>query len=86
MGSQEKRIPDLPVEIKSLKVSAQKYAVFRHHDHIAGIRATYTVIWSKWFRESGYQAAAAPNFERYGPEFNPITGTGGLEIWIPIES
>jgi predicted transcriptional regulator YdeE len=23
--------------------------------------------------------------ERYGPEFNPVNGTGGFEIWIPIE-
>jgi AraC family transcriptional regulator len=77
---------DLPKELTTLPVAAQKYVVFRHDEHIASIRATLTAIWSQWFPTSGYQAAAAPTFERYGPEFNATTGTGGLEIWIPIEA
>jgi len=28
--------------------------------------------------------AEVPEFERYGEEFDSRTGTGGLEIWIPI--
>jgi predicted transcriptional regulator YdeE len=28
--------------------------------------------------------AEAPCFERVGEEFNPETGTGGIEIWIPV--
>jgi len=84
-GVEVKDASDLSGELKNLKVPAQKYAVFTHKEHIASIRATYTAIWSNWFPESGHKAATAPNFERYGPEFNPTTGTGGLEIWIPIE-
>jgi len=39
--------------------------------------------------ESGYQppraAAGAPDFfERYGEGFNPLTGMGDIEVWIPI--
>ena len=26
----------------------------------------------------------APWFEYYGESFDPQTGTGGLEIWIPV--
>jgi AraC family transcriptional regulator len=77
---------DLPKRITSLPVPAQKYAVFSHRGHIAGIRATCTAIWSKWFPESGHQSANAPSFERYGPEFNPQTGLGGLEIWVPVQA
>ncbi len=50
------------------------------------IRRTWFTIWNKWLPESGHQVAEAPEFERYGEEFDPRTGTGGLEIWIPIQS
>jgi AraC family transcriptional regulator len=30
------------------------------------------------------QAADAPNYERYDENFDPLTGDGGLEIWIPV--
>jgi len=76
----------LPREFKSLQIPAHKYVVFTHSDHVAGIRSTLAAIWTEWFPESGHQAANAPTFERYGPEFNPLTGTGGFEIWIPVES
>jgi len=45
---------DLPKGITTLSVPAQKYAVFTHRGHIAGIRATIAAIWSKWFPESGH--------------------------------
>jgi AraC family transcriptional regulator len=28
--------------------------------------------------------ADAPNFERYEETFDPATGNGGLEIWVPV--
>jgi AraC family transcriptional regulator len=30
------------------------------------------------------QASGGPEFERYGAEFDPATGSGGFEIWIPV--
>jgi AraC family transcriptional regulator len=44
-----------------------------------------TTIWTRWFPESGHTPLDAPMLERYGPEFDPATGTGGFEIWIAIE-
>ncbi len=84
-GAEINTAAELPKEFQSLTIPAHKYVVFHHPDHVASIRATFTAIWSHWFPASGYQAANAPTLERYGPEFNPLTGTGGLEIWIPIE-
>jgi AraC family transcriptional regulator len=75
----------LPERLGTVQVPRQKYAVFTHKGHVAGIRATISAIWSKWLPGSGCQAAEAPTLERYGPEFNPKTGMGGFEIWIPIE-
>jgi AraC family transcriptional regulator len=30
--------------------------------------------------------ADAPDFERYGEDFDPKSGTGNVEIWIPLEA
>lgn len=77
---------ELPQGMVTMTIPAHKYAVFTHRGHIAGIRGTYTTIWNKWFPASGHKAANAPTLERYGPEFNPMTGMGSVEIWIPLES
>ncbi|HEV3343605.1 MAG TPA: AraC family transcriptional regulator [Pirellulales bacterium] len=77
--------PVLPKGMTTLSLAAQRYAVFTHHEHIAGIRSTIAAIWSNWLPESGHQAVEAPTLERYGPEFDPKTGLGGVEIWIPIQ-
>jgi len=78
--------PDLPDGLASLRVPAQKYAVFTHRGHVAGIRSTCAAIWNQWFPQSGCESVDAPTLERYGPEFNPQTGMGGFEIWVPIRS
>lgn len=75
---------DLPSDFKTVKLRAGKYAVFRHEGHISGIRATCYTIWNKWLPESGHSVAPAPDFERYSPDFNPETGSGFVEIWIPL--
>jgi len=30
--------------------------------------------------------ADAPTFERYDETFDPLTGNGGFEIWVPIKA
>jgi AraC family transcriptional regulator len=77
--------PELPRKMTALPVPAQRYAVFLHRGHIAGIRSTIAAIWTRWLPESGHKAADAPSLERYGPEFNPATGMGGVEIWVPVQ-
>ncbi|WP_192244249.1 AraC family transcriptional regulator [Mesorhizobium silamurunense] len=77
---------ELPKEFFRVRVPAQKYAVFAHRDHISTIRRTVNTIWNKWLPASGYEIADAPEFERYGPEFDPRSGNGGLEIWVPIKT
>jgi AraC family transcriptional regulator len=42
-------------------------------------------IWNLWFPSSGHELVDAPDFERYGEEFDPQTGLGGFEIWVPIK-
>ncbi|MEX2113529.1 MAG: AraC family transcriptional regulator [Pirellulales bacterium] len=76
----------LPQGFARLLVPANKYVVFAHSGHVAAIRATFSAIWSDWFPQSGHEAIEAPTLERYGQEFNSLTGLGGFEIWIAIKA
>jgi len=84
-GVEVRDFSDVPKEFATLRVPACRYAVFRQTEHISTIRRTFSAIWSKWLPDSGHKPADAPILERYGPEFNPVNGTGGFELWIPIE-
>ena len=78
-------------EFTIVSIPAQRYAVFSHREHVSRIRETIEAIGSMWFPESGQELAArageAPDFfERYTEKFDPRTGMGGMEIWIPVKS
>jgi AraC family transcriptional regulator len=75
---------DLPREFSGVRIPEQRYAVFTHKDHISTIRRTVNTIWNHWLPASGLKAADAPTFERYGESFDPLTGNGGFEIWMPV--
>jgi AraC family transcriptional regulator len=75
----------LPAGLSSLELAARRYAVFVHRGHLAGLRSTFQAIWGRWLPGSGWKHLEGPTFERYGPGFNPVTGMGGLEIWVPIQ-
>jgi len=76
---------DLPEGFVSVRIPPQLYAVFHHAEHVSTIRRTMHTIYTQWLPASDYEPADAPFFERYGPEFDPRTGEGGLEAWIPIK-
>jgi AraC family transcriptional regulator len=84
-GVEVKSFSDLPAELTTLRVPAQSYAVFHQPGHITTIRQTCATIWSKWLPQSGREAADATMLERYGPEFDAVTGNGGFEIWFPVK-
>jgi AraC family transcriptional regulator len=75
---------DLPREFSRVRIPEQKYAVFTHSEHISTVRRTVNTIWNHWLPSSGMKAADAPNFERYDEKFDPLTGDGGFEVWIPV--
>jgi AraC family transcriptional regulator len=77
---------DLPKGFIQLRVPAQHYAVFEHLDHAATIGATYYAIWDRWLPAHHHKAADGPAIERHLATFDPQTGLGGIEIWIPVEA
>lgn len=74
---------DLPEEFSRVRIPARRYAVFTHH-HVATMRGAMRTIWTRWLPASGHEVADAPDFERYDERFDPATGTGAIEIWLPL--
>jgi AraC family transcriptional regulator len=66
------------------RLPAARYVVFTHAEHISTIRRTWATLWDSWLPSSGHELADAPYFELYGESFNPQTGMGGIELWIPL--
>jgi len=84
-GVEVSNFAGLPPEFTRLRLTPQRYAVFFHSQHISAVRATWNAIWNEWLPASGHRAADAPLFERYDQRFNPRTGSGGVELWVPLE-
>jgi predicted transcriptional regulator YdeE len=75
----------LPEGFTTVKVEARRYAVFTHPGHVSSLPATIDAIWARWAPDCGLPVAReAPCLERYTPEFDPGTGLGGMEVWVPL--
>ena len=77
---------DIAPGMTQLRIPARRYAVFTHSDHISAVRTTMREIWSEWLPRSGREMEESPTLERYGPEFDPRSGNGGFEVWLPIKA
>ena len=74
----------LPPNFTRLRLPATRYVVFLHREHISTIRTTWNAIWNQWLPESGHEVADAPFFELYSESFDPQSGSGGVELWVPL--
>jgi AraC family transcriptional regulator len=82
-GVEVKDFSNVPAELTRVRIAPHRYAVFTHRGHVAAIRSTWSAIW-EWLPQSGHQIADAPDFECYDERFDWRTGTGEVEIWVPI--
>jgi AraC family transcriptional regulator len=83
-GVQVRDFAALPKEFTSLRLPEQRYAVFFHSQHISAIRGTWNTIWNEWLPQSGHHVVDAPIIELYDQRFDPKTGNGGVELWVPL--
>ena len=77
---------DIPNDLTQERIPAQRYAVFTHRGHIAAIRATWQAVFSAWLPSAGLEVVDAPDFERYGDDFDAHSGMGNVELWVPVRS
>lgn len=85
-AAEVRKFSKTPRGLIEVTLPPQRYAVFAHDGHVSGIGSTYNAIWNDWLPSSGERVANAPCIERHLPTFNPQTGMGGVDLWIPIET
>jgi len=80
----------LPPDFQVTRIPAQPYAVFRHEGHVSKLCETMDAIQNQWQPRTSVKLVEPPAggphcFERYGEKFDPRTGVGDIEVWIPVE-
>ncbi len=75
-----------PREFVQLTIPVRRYAVLEHSGHISDLARTYEALWDLWLPSLGLVVADAPSLERHKATFDPRTGSGGVDLWIPIET
>ncbi len=78
------RAAGLPAGMTSHTVPANTYAVFTHTGHVSRLPDTVRQVWGRWLPASPYRHVSAPDFEYYGERWNPATGEGPVDIYVPI--
>jgi AraC family transcriptional regulator len=76
----------LPATFNSLQIAASDYLIFRQSNHVSAIGRVFAAIYGHWLPGSGHNVASAPIIEHYTTTFDPPTGNGGFEIWLPLKS
>jgi AraC family transcriptional regulator len=75
-----------PDEYEVIEIPAQTYVVFVHSGRVSDLPATCRAIWHDWLPGSGERPTATPDFiEVYGDRFDPATGSGEVEVWVPVQ-
>jgi AraC family transcriptional regulator len=84
-GVEVRSDPDLPEELSTYRFPAQSYLVFRHDTHISELQQTVGEIFGHYLPENGYDPSEiSAYFEFYEERFDPATGLGGIELWMPV--
>lgn len=82
---------DIPDELNVVRIPDVTYAVFPHTGHVSNLKDTISTIWHEWLPASGLKVTQVDSempdmLEQYGEGFNPKTGMGDIEVWVPIKN
>jgi AraC family transcriptional regulator len=84
-------LASLPTGFEGIGIPAHHYAIFPHRGHVATLKHTMMAIWNRWLPTSGrvlaHPDADSPDMiEYYGEDFDPESGSGSIEVWVPVRS
>ncbi|MCM5682454.1 AraC family transcriptional regulator [Schlegelella sp. S2-27] len=65
---------------------AARYAVFHHTGHVTTLRGSYRAILDEALPSLGLTRAPLACLERHRASFDPATGEGGVDLWIPVDA
>ena len=85
-GVRVRDFSETPGEFTTVVVEPRRYAVFKHNGHVIGLHRNHYTIMNDWAPRSELAIAPEPNFELYHRDFDPVTGLGTIEIWMPLDS
>ena len=78
---------DLPSEFASIDIPSRTWAKFTHKGHVSTVSATCAAIYGDWQPKLDFETGTGFSFlEYYGPDFDPKTGYGTMEIWVGVKS
>ena len=75
----------VPSELERLTISAQTYNVFEHRGNLDQLAETIGQICRTGVFHAPVFADQVGMMEYYGPKFDPMTGTGDMEVWVPSQ-
>lgn len=71
-------------DVGRMRVPEATYAVFVHEGPVSSIRETI-MDGHEWLASNGeWKDGGTPNFERYGPGYDPVAGQGDTTLWLPV--
>jgi AraC family transcriptional regulator len=81
----------VPAGFEVISIPAHQYAIFTHRGAVLTLKHTMMAIWNRWLPTSGrvlaHPEAESPDMiEYYGEDFDPDTGLGSIEVWLPVRS
>lgn len=85
MAGVEVRPGAAPDGLEIRDMPAARYAVFEHEGHVSEIRHSFAAIFDHGLTDAGLEPATTGEFEYYGERFDPMTGAGVIEIWVPVK-
>lgn len=74
----------IPRGMVRVTAPAGRYAVWVHDGPVGDMHKTMRAIFETGLRDAGLTFRPAPELERYDNSFDPRTGAGRVELWIPI--
>lgn len=77
-------IDGVPSGLIAFTVPESTYAVFTHSGHISRLPDTVRQVFGHWLPTSSYAHVRSPDFELYDERWNPITGEGEIDLYVPI--
>lgn len=82
---QVKSLDDIPEGLSGSRIAGREWAAFKHSGHVSSIGATCGAA-GEWLVQSGRspKSGSMQMIEFYPPTFDPRTGLGGCEVWVPV--
>lgn len=77
-------VDSMPDGMVAVTIPTNTYAVFTHSGHISGMGDTVKRVWGEWLPACGRRHIAAPDFELYDERWDPTTGLGDIDIYVPV--